>query len=85
VSRDASSGLLDVLLEYRGASTLGLSAISHLRLDNVIIICEVEVGHGIVVWILVPVIGDDSLSNSSIVFWLLLVKHDEEQVESGEK
>jgi hypothetical protein len=43
------------------------------------------VGHGIVVWILVPVIGDDSLSNSSIVFWLLLVKHDEDEIETREE
>ena len=52
-----------------------------LLLDNDIIIEIIEMAHGLVIWLLVPVIVDDLFSYSSVAFSILLVKHDEEEVE----
>ena len=37
------------------------------------------------VGVLIHVVCYDSLSNSSIIIWFLLIKHDEEEIESGQQ
>ena len=57
-----------------------------LRLnDDLVLVEEVEVRYVVAAEWLVPVVGDDSLSDLSVVLRVLLVKHHEEQIEAREK
>ena len=84
---DSGSGDESVLLKDASAlATIELLVVMDLWLDYYfVLIEEVEMRLIMSTRGLVPVIGNNSLCNLSIVLRILFVEHHKEQIESGQK
>jgi hypothetical protein len=50
--------------------------------DYIILVVEVELSFLVATWGLVAVVRDDTLSDLAIIFWIFLIKHDEEEIKT---
>jgi len=79
---DSSTGLLNILFVHISSCSIYLCIVFDGWLNNIIIIVEVEMRHKVIIWIVVSMISNNSLSNQSIIFWIFFIQHNEKKIKS---